>query len=298
MRRRPTAPSGPLSSTERGTTRGPLSSTERGLTRRALGVVLGLLPLACAGCGASPLLEVEPPPEPPPPLVLAVVAPTPTVAPTKPRDLDCGAAFDTLSDGGSAFDVRCPPGCVTDGGSVWGSDVYTADSSICRAAVHAGLASEEAGGAFTVASAPGQGSYDGSQRNGVTTNGWGHYAESFVLHPLGTVATTAPPPERDDLALRCITTASAFAARALAKSAGTMRVTCPPGCGGESVWGTDLYTDDSSVCAAAIHAGKLTSAGGAVEVTIEGAAPQFAGSSRNGVASQGWGQWHQSFRFP
>ena len=39
-----------------------------------------------------------------------------------------------------------------------------------------------------------------------------------------------------------------------------------------SVWGTDMYTDDSSVCAAAQHAGKVGPAGG--EVTVFAASGQ------------------------
>jgi hypothetical protein len=268
-------------------------------TRQLAVASLALAALGGAlGCGASPALELEPEPAPMPPLVIAVVAPTSSPPPPKPLDLDCGAGFDSLGLASAAFDVSCPPGCASDGGSVWGSDVYTADSSVCRAAIHAGLASEEAGGSFTVASAPGRDAYDGSRRHGVTTQPWGSYAESFVLHPLGAIATSAPTTEADALSLRCATTASTFAARALAKSGGGLRVTCPAGCGGETVWGTDLYTDDSAVCAAAIHAGRLTATGGEVEVVIEAGAPAYAGTTRNGITSQSWAQWSQSFRFP
>src|SRR5262245_19802711 len=36
---------------------------------------------------------------------------------------------------------------------------------------------------------------------------------------------------------------------------------------GATVWGTDLYTDDSAICAAAVHAGKIgTYSGGSVSV--------------------------------
>ncbi|WP_346729629.1 LCCL domain-containing protein [Corallococcus exiguus] len=39
------------------------------------------------------------------------------------------------------------------------------------------------------------------------------------------------------------------------------------------MWGTDLYTDDSSVCVAAVHAGAITTAGGTVVVTISRGRP-------------------------
>ena len=42
-------------------------------------------------------------------------------------------------DEGSIYLVNCPSGCATDKGSVWGTGIYSYDSSICRAAIHAGV---------------------------------------------------------------------------------------------------------------------------------------------------------------
>lgn len=69
------------------------------------------------------------------------------------------------------------------GGShtVWGTDVYTDDSSIGTAAVHAGIIDFETGGIVTIEIRPGQESYEGSSRNGVTTEEYGSYAGSFVF---------------------------------------------------------------------------------------------------------------------
>jgi hypothetical protein len=61
------------------------------------------------------------------------------------------------------------------------------------------------------------------------------------------------------------------------------------------VWGTDVYTDDSSVCWAAVHAGYLTGESSAV-VTIELRPGQrYVGSLRNGVETLGYPSWHRSF---
>lgn len=76
------------------------------------------------------------------------------------------------------FSVVCPVNCTT--GSVWGTDLYTTDSSICVAAVHAGVVKEK-GGPVRVMLAPGQGAYSGSFRNGVTTSQWGSYQQSFKV---------------------------------------------------------------------------------------------------------------------
>jgi hypothetical protein len=64
---------------------------------------------------------------------------------------------------------------------VWGTDVYSDDSSICSAAVHAGVITVAQGGPVTIEIRPGQSSYAGSQRNGVTTSSYGSWTGSFVI---------------------------------------------------------------------------------------------------------------------
>lgn len=57
-----------------------------------------------------------------------------------------------------------------------------------------------------------------------------------------------------------------------------------------SVWGTDLYTLDSRLAAAAVHAGILKDGEtGVVKVSILAGKPSYKGSSRNGVTSSDWG---------
>jgi hypothetical protein len=67
----------------------------------------------------------------------------------------------------------------------------------------------------------------------------------------------------------------------------TFRVT---GAIGGNVWGTDIYTSDSTLAAAAVHAGVLKPGQtGLVRVQIITNHPGFVGSQRNGVASDGFG---------
>ena len=75
-------------------------------------------------------------------------------------------------------------------------------------------------------------------------------------------------------------------------------MSCTAGGRGGSVWGTDVYTSDSSVCEAAVHAGVIRRADGGV-VRFEQLGPQtsFAGTERNGVATSSYGPWSGSFRF-
>jgi hypothetical protein len=101
-----------------------------------------------------------------------------------------------------------------------------------------------------------------------------------VERALGQVAVRPMPTD-------CKTTAKSITTRA--------EVTCPAGCSGEHVWGTDVYTDDSSLCAAAIHAGVIGQGGGRVIVVIEPGATSYSGTTRNGVTTDSYGQWDRSF---
>ncbi|XP_073448145.1 vitrin-like [Aquarana catesbeiana] len=96
--------------------------------------------------------------------------------------------------------VQCPSECQVNGGTVCGTDVYTDDSSICKAAIHAGILGNN-GGLVTVEKTPGQQRYSGSARNGVTTRNYGSWPGSFVFHgssklptPKPTEVTTQKPP--------------------------------------------------------------------------------------------------------
>ncbi|MFI5301833.1 MAG: LCCL domain-containing protein, partial [Polyangiales bacterium] len=77
----------------------------------------------------------------------------------------------------------------------------------------------------------------------------------------------------------------------------TRLVQCPSGCteSGGGVWGTDLYTDDSAVCPALIHAGVLKASGGSATITFTKGQLTYLGSSRNGVDSADYGKWARSF---
>jgi hypothetical protein len=74
---------------------------------------------------------------------------------------------------------------------------------------------------------------------------------------------------------------------------------CPanPEQGFNTVWGTDTYTDDSAICAAAVHAGKITTAGGNILLEIRAGQDSYEGSTRNGVTSNPYGNWGGSYVF-
>jgi outer membrane protein OmpA-like peptidoglycan-associated protein len=62
--------------------------------------------------------------------------------------------------------------------TVWGAGPYTADSGVCRAALHGG-AIPITGGDISIAMAPGQASYAASLQNGVQTREFGAFRGSF-----------------------------------------------------------------------------------------------------------------------
>jgi hypothetical protein len=64
------------------------------------------------------------------------------------------------------------------------------------------------------------------------------------------------------------------------------------------LWGTDVYTSDSDLGTACVHAGLLRPGeAGVVRVTMVEPLPVFKGSSRHGVASRDWNTgWSGAYR--
>jgi len=146
-------------------------------------------------------------------------------------------------------------------GSVWGDGVYSAASSLAAAAVHAGAVSNGRLGCVAVTMLPGQDSYRGSTSHDVTSREFGPNTSSYRV--------------------------------ARAESC-TVEVT---GTTTGDVWGTDVYTDDSSIAAAAVHAGVLKAGErGSVKITILPGRDRYEASERNGVKSEAFAKYEGSFK--
>lgn len=77
------------------------------------------------------------------------------------------------------------------------------------------------------------------------------------------------------------------------------RYLCPPEGAARSAWGTDVYTNDSSICTAAAHVGRITvEAGGEVVIVMEPGRDAYVGSTRHGITTRDWPAWSCSFSFP
>jgi hypothetical protein len=103
-------------------------------------------------------------------------------APQAAQPIEAGCSFNAtqIQDApGTAHLVACPPNCARSGG-LWGTDTYTGDSGICRAAIHAGLLGNQ-GGMVVVILDVGRPAFRGSTRNGEQSSDYGSYGSSFHL---------------------------------------------------------------------------------------------------------------------
>lgn len=233
----------------------------------------------------------------------APVGPAPGAPPavsTQTVQAGCTMAGSALGETapGMAYLVNCPANCAAAARSVWGSGPYTADSALCTAAVHAGATSDATGGTFQVVFDSGQPAYRGSVQNNVNSSDYGSYNASYWIRMASGDAPAggAPPPPG---APQVAQVGCSFTAKQLQNHAPGMnyRVECPSGCAaaGRSIWGTDVYTADSAVCTAAIHAGIITDGGGQLGVSIVPGQPAYRGTTRNGVRTSDYGAYNESF---
>jgi len=89
---------------------------------------------------------------------------------------------------------------------------------------------------------------------------------------------------------------SSYGLLASADPAGNV-CSCPATAASGTVWGTGPYTQDSSLCGAALHAGVIGSSGGNVHVIPAAGCPAYTGSTAHGITTQRWGSYPASFTF-
>lgn len=173
---------------------------------------------------------------------------------------------------------------ATASGSVWGSDLYTDDSNICRAARHAGLIGAD-GGTIWVFERPGLDSYQAAERNGISSSRWATWRRSIAFRP----ASEAPAD-------------SAPRAAACPSNATTLEIGTALSCSCTieaiawgSVWGGGPYTADSGICRAARHNGGITAYGGNVRVRVTPGEASYPASERNGISAGAWPAYDKSF---
>lgn len=170
-------------------------------------------------------------------------------------------------------------------GSVWGTDIYTDDSYLSASVVHAGVLEDGETGAVMVTILPGEDEYTGTERNDVISWDYGEWSGSYIVEalPAHVIAEEGVMGDPGNLTEY----------RGLDGDVFEFEVT---GDAWGSLWGTDIYTDDSSLAAAAVHAGVLEDGEtGIVTVTILPGEEAYAGSERNGIESWDYPEWSGSY---
>ncbi len=235
---------------------------------------------------------------------------------------------------GETFRVRVV-GADGLGRIIWGTDIYTDDSDLSLAVVHAGLLRANQEGEVLITFLPGQSQYQGSTRNGVTSRDFmafqGSYrlaradASSASVPVLPAPATQPPPALVVNAGPNGPPNAGVFVTGLpfpideqsvwqLLGGQPTGRTGSPPlvalrnhsgesfefevtGSQSGSVWGDGVYTDDSDLGAAAVHAGALhVGERGRVRITLLPGRSSYDGAIRNGVASRSYNAWQSSYR--
>ena len=255
--------------------------------RRARLSALLVVPLviALASCGGE---------DDPAPATTTTAAPSTSAAASSDEKVDTGGAdeSDVESWNRTAGPYRGQIGeqvevdCDADGeeATVWGTNVYTDDSSICTAAVHQGLITFDEGGTVTVEIVDGQDEYVGSEANGVTTRSYGSWGGSFEF------------PDAEPLEVAATIDWGRSAGFYADREESELTVECESGGTAGNVWGTEVYTDDSSICTAAVHAGLITlEDGGEVTFRMVPGQESYTGSTANGIESRDYGSWGASF---
>ena len=115
--------------------------------------------------------------------------------------LEGGAEPEVLPDPGNMMAFRGQAGAVfqfavtgSNAGTIWGSGVYTDDSPVATAAVHAGVLQVGQSGVVTVAVVGGQPSYPGMMSNGIQSADYGSWDGSYqFLDAEGNPITVMPP---------------------------------------------------------------------------------------------------------
>jgi hypothetical protein len=182
--------------------------------------------------------------------------------------------------------------------AIWGTDLYTDDTSICTAAVHTGHITTQSGGVVTIEIRPGAASYRASTRYGVTSKAYGGWHGSFIV--VGAQSNLEEVELLNGAKIRLEKRQATWSTQAdnlRGRNNQRFLFDCPArGTVSTRLWGTDLYTDDSSICTAAAHFGLITAAsGGKVVIEIRPGASSYRGSTRAGIKSNSYGGWHGSF---
>lgn len=209
---------------------------------------------------------------------------------TESIDITCVTTLkDRKFDGGvgKMFRVKCPS-CKGVKRPVYGSFIYHPLSSICKSASHAGHIKKEEGGYVLVELVSGKKIYNGSQ--GVDKSLSSTFSSAKIS--FRTKKATAPTKITcDDTAANPPFNTAAVGAKFV--------VICPKKCSEHKlkVFGSEIYTDKTSICLAGIHNGVMNDRGGELEFMIESGQSYYKGTRSFGIISKSRGEYVRSYKF-
>nr|XP_023650473.1 cysteine-rich secretory protein LCCL domain-containing 1 [Paramormyrops kingsleyae]XP_023650474.1 cysteine-rich secretory protein LCCL domain-containing 1 [Paramormyrops kingsleyae] len=190
----------------------------------------------------------------------------------------CDTKLRDQCKGTSCNRYECPAGCLHSKGKVIGTVYYGMQSSICRAALHHGVIDNE-GGWLDVTRQGRQQYFIKSHKHGVQSLGKYQSANSFTISKVTVKAIT------------CETTVAQLCPYER-PTRHCPRVHCPRNCLQANphhapVIGTWTYSDRSSICRSAVHAGVIQNhSAGYVDVMPVDQRGQYTGSYQNRIFSE------------
>jgi len=161
-------------------------------------------------------------------------------------------------------------------------------SSVCKAAVHAGNLKKEEGGYVLVELVSGKKIFNGSQGADKSIS------STFSSSKISFRTKKAKAPTK----ITCDDT-PANAPFSTATTGSKFVVICPKKCSEfkSKVFGSDIYTDKTSICLAGIHNGVMNDRGGELEFMIEAGQSYYKGTRSFGIISKSRDAYVRSFKF-
>ena len=208
--------------------------------------------------------------------------------------------FDSEKFIGQRFSARCPSTTVNDNyEDISGTGVYSSRSPICVAAIHDGKITADAGGVVTVQLNPAIESYTASSQNGVNSKGLNNSKHSMVFIDAAdtTAADEAQAPYIPRLKWDTKFSSTGFGHKQFVGQRFTFNCPAAPSGKLRRITGTDSYANNTRVCVAAMHAGKITKDGGQIHLQLDPGKKKLVGSMRNGVESKDGPGGHQTVSF-
>ncbi len=181
--------------------------------------------------------------------------------------------------------VNCPKNCDKVDLNIFGTVVYTTSSPICKSAIHSGILKKK-GGIIMIRIVQGMKYYMGSTQFGIESSGISGSDFAYTIENAPSILT---------ISCKETSTNPVFSGP-LGKK---FLVKCPGDCSkiSHNVYGNTIYSGDSSICQAAIHAGAINDHGGEVSFVIVKGEKQYNGKRSFGIESKDRENYVKSFRF-